>query len=395
MSTMVDTRDGRVISGVGREHLRIHMTSDVGPVRLRRLLDHFGTLDRVRGASMAELQRVEQIGPRLAEALLRSRQDDRVEREIDRANELGVRIVCGEDADYPKSLRGIPDPPICLYVHGSLKPADAVAVAIVGTRRCSHYGVEQSRRFSELLARAGFTVVSGLARGIDGHAHRGALLGAGRTIAVLGNGLASIYPPEHRALADEIAQSGAVISEVAIDAPPDRGHFPARNRVIAGLSLGVIVVEAGANSGALITARLATDYNREVFAVPGRVDEPAMSAGTNRIIRDGEAKLITCLEDILDELGAVGTIMGTSTPIDAAVADRAPDPPIPALPDNERAVYRVVCEGHSDTDAICTATTIGIAGVASALTTLELKGLVRQLPGSRFVPRSKGGGSAQ
>jgi DNA processing protein len=206
-----------VISDVGRKHLRLQLTSDVGPIRVRKLITHFGSLDAVLSASMGELTRVDGIGERIAKSIFRARSDDTVEREIERAAACGLKVVCTEDAGYPKSLLNIPDPPICLYVRGRLEPADGVAVAIVGSRRCSHYGREQAVRFGELLGRAGFTVISGLARGIDGHAHRGALQGGGRTIAVLGNGLPSVYPPEHADLAADIANAGAVVSEIRRD----------------------------------------------------------------------------------------------------------------------------------------------------------------------------------
>ncbi|MFQ5414575.1 MAG: DNA-processing protein DprA [Phycisphaerae bacterium] len=403
---MADTTTIPVISDVGREYLRIHLTADVGPVRLRRLVEHLGSLAAVRDASMAALEAVEGVGPALSERLFESRcgddADARMSREIERAAELGLRIVCAEDDAYPAPLRHIPDPPVCLYVRGALDPADAVAVSIVGTRRCSHYGVEQARRLSGLLAGAGFTVVSGLARGIDGHAHRGALACGGRTVAVLGNGLPAIYPREHGGLADEIAACGAIVSELPLDTAPERGHFPARNRIIAGMTLGVIVVEAGERSGALITARLANEYNREVFAVPGRVDQPGISAGVNRLIRDGGAKLVTCLEDVLDELGAVGDIMAP-TASDASGAADADGPtgaaggadgsggPRVRLTDTERAVFDALRNGCGDPDAVCAATGRAIAAVTATLTTLQLKGVVRQLPGNRFEVRTRGG----
>ncbi len=382
------------ITDVARRHLQLQLTTDVGPIRLRTLTAHFGSVDAVLSASVSQLQGVDGIGPRTAEAIFRSRTSESVDREIERAQAYGLRIVCLEDSDYPQALRHIPDPPICLYIRGRIEPADCVAVAIVGTRRCSHYGREQAIRFGEMLGSAGFTVVSGLARGIDSCAHRGALQGGGRTIAVLGNGLASIYPPEHESLATQIAAAGAVVSEVPVDAQPTPESFPRRNRVIAGLSLGVIVIEAGKRSGALITARLASEYNREVFALPGRVDRPDLTAGVHRLIREGQAKLVTRLEDVLDELGPVGDVMGCNTCPSAPEARAEDIPPAgPKLADDERSVLDAVADGADDADTIVSRTGLPPSRVMSTLTALELKGCVRQLPGHRFVTRSRQKGS--
>ena len=295
-----------------------------------------------------------------------------------------------EDEGYPQPLRNIPDPPICLYVRGRLEPTDSVAVAVVGTRRCSHYGREQAILFGQLLARAGFTVVSGLARGIDSHAHRGALQGGGRTIAVLGNGLGSIYPAEHESLAAEVATVGAVLSEFPVESQPAPENFPRRNRIIAGLALGVMVIEGGKTSGALITAGLASEYNREVFALPGRVDNPQLTAGVHRLIRDGQAKLVTCLEDVLDELGQVGEIMRDDTvPSEQAGKEPAAEAskPVPKLDTEEQAVLDAVTSGVEDADEIVAKTRLQMGQVMSTLTSLQLKGVIRRLPGNRFVRR--------
>lgn len=380
-----------VISDAARRYLRLHLTTDVGPVRLRNLITHFGSIEAAMSASMAELQRVDGVGPRVAKAVFKSRGDDgSVEAEVERAAACNVRILCLEDAEYPQSLRNICDPPTCLYVRGRLKPTDGVAVAIVGTRRCSHYGREQAIRFGEMLGGAGFTVVSGLARGVDGDAHRGAMQAGGRTIAVLGNGLSRIYPAEHEALAAQIENAGAVVSEFAVDVGPEARNFPRRNRIIAGLSLGVVVIEAGRKSGALITARLATEYNREVFALPGRVDQPESTAGVHGLIRDGQAKLITCLDDILDELDQVGEIMRRETQQDAADSNaeaHASAPLAANLSASERAVFDAVGGGAEDVDTVASRAGLDSAGVLSALTSLQIKGLIRQLPGGRFAPR--------
>lgn len=389
-----------VISDVGREYLRLQMTPDLGPIRLGRLLDYFQTPDAILSASQSELQRIEGIGRQVSRSVFRARENgEAVEVEIEKAANCGARILCLADDDYPKSLKHITDPPTCIYVQGELERQDAVAVAIVGTRRCSHYGTEQAVRFGELLAGAGFTVVSGLARGVDGHAHRGALRAGGRTIAVLGNGLGTIYPPEHAELATSIASSGAVVTELAVDVGPEAKNFPGRNRIVIGLSLGVLVIEAGKRSGALITARLASEYNREVFALPGNIDRGDLTAGTNALIRDGGAKLVTCLDDILDELADVGEVMRPEPAVPETAGSKNATPttaPTAAAPDRldrlsqqQKAVHNAIAQGASDGDAICETTDLDAATVGSALTALELASLVQRLPGNRVAIRRR------
>ncbi len=395
---------GAVASDSARKFLQLHLIPDVGPIRTKNLLAHFGSIHTVLQASRAELQRVDQIGPRTAEAICRLRGDEAVAKELELATHHGVRVLCPDDAEFPKLLLRIDDPPVCIYVRGELQPTDAVAIAIVGTRRCSFYGQEQAARFGETLGRAGFTVVSGLARGVDGLAHRGALRAGGRTIAVLGNGLCSIYPPEHASLADEVCAAGAVISESPMETLPDPGNFPRRNRLIAGLTLGTLVIEAGMKSGALITARCAAEYNREVFAIPGRIDRPDLSAGVNALIRDGGAKLVTCLEDILDELKEVGDIMrrpsNTDAPATSAVAptnSAHASAPIEAnaanltrdhqMSDAQRSIVSSVQRGAEDIETICSTTGLDSSVVIAQLTDLQLRGYVRRLPGDRFECR--------
>ncbi len=381
------------ISDVARRHLRLQRAHDVGPIRFRKLREHFGSVDAVLEASRSELQNVDGIGPKTAESIFAARHDPGVDAEIERASACGVRILCQDDADYPLALLKIDDPPICLYVRGVLHPTDSVALAIVGTRRCSNYGREQAERFGGLLARVGFTIVSGLARGVDGAAHRAAVEAAGRTIAVLGNGLAHVYPQEHTELASRIVNSGALISELPIDAAPDTKNFPPRNRIIAGLSLGVLVIEAGKNSGALITARLAADYNREVFAIPGRVDQPELSAGVHALIRDGGGKLVTSLEDILDELPAVGEIMRRGMPSAASdVLDHSSIATGAGLTALEQAVWNAILEGNALADSVCSRVSFDTGKVMATLTALELKGLVRRVPGGRFEARAPADG---
>ena len=383
----MDATASQPTSTVAARYLALQMASDVGPITVRRLLEHFSTLECLLSASPAELAQVEGVGRRRAEAILRARRDPNVAEELARAADEGVRVLCLEDDDYPAPLRHIPDPPICLYVRGKLEAADAVGMAIVGARRCTYYGMEQARRFGAALAGAGFTIVSGLARGIDGYAHEGALAAGGRTLAVLGNGLVRIYPPEHAALSERVIAHGALISELPMDAPPEGKNFPRRNRIIIGLCLGVLIVEAGRRSGALITARLATEYNREVCAVPGRVDSDT-SAGTNAMIRDGQARLVTCLEDVLDELGDVGRIMAPEEADPGRDESAAHGPVAPTLGPGERQVLDALSQEPIGPDHICQTSGVAVSKVAAALTALQMKGLVRQLPGDLYVRRN-------
>ncbi|MBU0617628.1 MAG: DNA-processing protein DprA, partial [Planctomycetes bacterium] len=312
----------------------------------------------------------------------------------------------------PPGLRQIADPPIVLYLKGELRPTDAVAIAVVGTRRCTIYGGEQARRFGELLAGAGFTVVSGLARGIDALAHHGAIEADGRSIAVMGKGLPEIYPPENQALAEKLLENGAWISELPIRTEVRRENFPSRNRIIAGMTLGTLVIEAPQRSGALITARLASEYNREVFALPGRAQDPTFF-GSNDLIRRAYAKLTVCLEDILDELGEVGEKMRSApdAPADApehvaagprtgrevaagaspaaddnrASPDKTTPRRSPKLSETEKRVYEVITYEPIFQDAVLTASQLPPGEVLAAFTTLELKGLIKRLPGQLIV----------
>jgi DNA processing protein len=268
--------------------LRLSLAPGVGPILMRRLEQELGGVAAVCSASAEKLSRVEGIGLKKADMIRRGIDEADVERELGFVEQFGARLVAIDDQEYPSLLRHIPDPPPLLYLRGELDRADAVALAIVGARQCTVYGREQADRLAGLCAQAGLTIVSGGARGIDTAAHRAALRVGGRTIAVLGCGLAHCYPPENGPLFDEVtADRGAVISEMPMQAPPIAENFPRRNRIISGLSLGVLVVEASARSGALITARLATEeHHREVMALPGRVDSSA-SSGCHKIIREG------------------------------------------------------------------------------------------------------------
>jgi len=385
-----------VISNIGRVYLRWALTEGVGPLLFSRLLVQFGDAERALGASASELRQVPGIGEETAGKILRGPAQEVVEREMEEAGRHCVRIICRADPDYPEGLKRIPDAPIVLYVKGELRPTDAIALAVVGSRRCTIYGSEQARRFGELLAGAGFTVVSGLARGIDAFAHHGAVDVGGRSIAVMGRGLTEVYPPENEALAHKILENGAWVTELPMQAAVRAENFPGRNRIIAGMTLGTLVVEAAQRSGALITARLAGEYNREVFAIPGRVQDP-MSLGTNALIRDGAAKLVMCLDDILDELGEVGERLRRGR--DAGADSRCDDDrsestaeshaagPLAALSATESRVYEVLGYDPVLQDVVLRAAELPAGEVLAALTALELKGLIRRLPGNLVVRR--------
>lgn len=371
------TSAATTISEPTRDHLRWMLVSGVGPATFTRLLETFGDAQKALGASAAELSRIKGISPAGADGIARQRDQVDIQVEIDAALEHGVRIIGRPDPEYPAGLRDMPDSPIVLYVKGELRPEDAVAVAIVGTRRCSIYGSEQARRFGELLAGAGFTVVSGLARGIDAFAHHGAVDAGGRSVAVLGSGLSSIYPPENAPLAERLIQNGACITEYPMRLSVRASNFLVRNRIIAGMTLGTLVVEAPARSGALSTARFAREYNREVFALPGRAGD-ATAIGVNGLIRDG-AKLTMTLEDIVSELGDVG----------AALQRRPSQPGASAaqptfdfsLTAEQRRVWEATSTEARSSDQLSSEAELPIGSVLSALTALELRGLVKRLPG--------------
>ncbi len=376
-----------VASCNARKYLRLQGADNVGPVCARKLVDHFGTIDAVFAASLAEIERVDGLGRLRARSVIAARSNDNVDRALARAADSGARIICPQDDEYPKLLNHIPDPPVCLYVRGRLLPEDGLALAIVGSRRCTRYGIEQSERFGAALARAGFTIVSGMARGADGAAHRGAISAGGRTVAVLGCGLGHLYPAEHAELAEQIVQCGALVSELPVDTPPERKNFLPRNRIIVGMSLGVIVTECAKRSGALASARVAGEYNREVFAVPGQISNP-LAHGSNALIRDGQAKLIMGIEDVLDELGDAGRILASEN-LDADSCDGSATATPAKLDDAERAIINVVRDEDTPLERICDESALTPAVVAATLTKLQMKGLIVQRPGNLFARRRK------
>jgi DNA processing protein len=265
-------------------YVTLNLLPKVGPVRVRRLRDTFGSVEGILKARESELLRVEGIGKEVAGNIVRATELVDAAGEIARAKELGLEVLGMEDAQYPDSLREIYDPPLVLYVKGKVPERWARGVAVIGSRLTSHYGNETAKKLSYQLAYAGVTVISGLARGIDTMAHQGALAAKGKTWAVLGCSLDEMYPPENQSLADKIVETGCLLSEFPLGTKPDRQTFPMRNRIVSGLSFGVLVIEAGKESGALITCRQALEQGRQIFAVPGRIDSPH-SKGCHELIK--------------------------------------------------------------------------------------------------------------
>ena len=354
--------------------IALNMVPRLGPVRLRRLLEAFETPQRILLAKSGELRSVDGIGPEIADAISRWEEAVDLGAELARIAEFGARVLTQADPAYPTLLREIHNPPIVLYVWGELLERDRHAISIVGSRKTSHYGLESAKKLSYQLAYAGLTVVSGLARGIDTAAHQGALAAKGRTVAVLGSGLQNLYPPENVALAEKIAASGAVVTEFPMTVAPDRETFPQRNRIVSGWSDGLLVVEAGLKSGALITAGQAADQGRSIFAVPGPIDR-STSAGSNRLIQQG-AKLVMGAADILDDL----QILLPEKPQLQQTPGRAIQ-----FTGNEQAVYDAIAEGETAIDTIIAKSGLPPGTVSSTLLALEMKRLVKQLPGRHFV----------
>ena len=399
--------------------LRLSRARNVGPVTFRKLIRVFGSAEAALAAPRERMLEVPDVSPRMADGIIEARNDPWAFEEAERARQRGVKILTIDDAQYPRALLSTYDPPPVLYVDGTLLPEDALSVAIVGSRHCSHYGREQAERLAIGLARAGFTVVSGLARGIDTAAHQGALtIDRGRTIAVLGNGIGTVYPPENKGLYERIATGGgvhgAILSELPLDTAPSAQHFPGRNRIIAGMTLGTVVVEGSETSGSLITARYAVDMNREVFAVPGSVSSPN-SRGPHRLIKKG-AKLVEDVEDILDELRDIAEPMVRIRQPDARIRTaskstiRGPEKyeaPQPSLLDaqepkdtrpsgtdlralnlnpREQKLFDLLdLNSPRSVDDLIVHSGLQAHEVLATLLVLEVKRLCRQLPGKRFL----------
>jgi DNA processing protein len=357
--------------------LRLSLVPGVGPRIRGRLVERFGSARAALDAPPSELRRVEGVGPKVLENLVAAASSDEAETELAVCRERAVGILPQSHPSYPPLLRQIYDPPGLLFVRGTLQAQDGLAVAIVGTRHPTQYGLRQAARLAESLSRAGLTITSGLARGIDAAAHRGAMAAGGRTVAVLAGGVVKIYPPEHEQLAAEVAARGAVVSEVPSDCTLQGGMFPQRNRIISGLSLGVIVVEAGDRSGALITARHAMEQGREVFAVPGRVEDRS-SHGCHQLIRDG-AKLVQSADDVLEELGPL------FQPAQREDGTAVHHPAELQLNELEQEVLAAIASDPTTIDQVAAATGLPLPQVLSTISVLEMRRLIRRLSGSSVV----------
>ncbi|MEY2599529.1 MAG: DNA-protecting protein DprA [Verrucomicrobiota bacterium] len=360
--------------------LALHLVPNLGPVRIRRLISEFSSAQAVLEREASALQRVPGIGSDLAQAIRSAKSDGGWEAEKQRAAAIGAWLLPENDSRYPQFLKQLPNAPVLLQVLGTLTPADQHALSIVGSRHCTLYGTECAKRFGFQLAYAGLTIVSGLARGIDTAAHLGALAAKGRTIAVIGSGLGDLYPPENRTLAERIAKHGAVVSEFPMDFPPTPQTFPYRNRIVAGWAKGIVVVEAGIKSGALITANLALENGRHVYAIPGPIDRTT-SGGSNRLIQQG-AKLVTSPEDILEDLQELFPIPRSAPPL-GPVSPKGPPAGADASPE-ERLLLSALQSTERGVDELIQTTGLPASQVGAALLSLELKRMVKALPGNWY-----------
>ena len=356
----------------------LNMIDHVGPIRARQLLEHFGEPSAILSASRHQLLHVKGIGDETAESIANWEKGVDLKGELKRISDFGCRIVSQADSEYPELLRQIYDPPLVLYVKGTLTSKDKNSVAIVGSRMTTHYGIESARRLAYQLAYVGVTIVSGGARGIDTAAHQGALTGKGRTVVVLGTGINLVFPPENIELFERIAANGAIITQFPFNRPADKQTFPIRNRIVAGMTLGTLVVEANLTSGALITANFATEYGRQVFAVPGQINSPR-SKGCHDLIKKG-AKLCESAEDILSEFEYLFPATNRPpTPADTGVL------PALELSTNEQQVYDCLDHQELNIDEVIRKSGLPSSAVSVALLSLEMKRLAKQLPGKLFV----------
>ncbi len=354
--------------------IALRLVFGIGNINYKNLINHFGSPKNALQATTEELEQVAGITSRAIESIKHFKPGAEIENEIKRIRHHAVKVVTLKDAAYPVNLKNIYDPPPFLYIKGDIIKSDTNAIAVVGSRVASDYGISATEQISRDLARCGFTIVSGMARGIDSIAHYAALAVNGRTIAVLGSGIDVVYPPENKKLYQTIMEQGAVISEFPMGTEPSAYNFPARNRIISGLSLGVLVVEASLKSGSLITARLALEQGREVFAVPGNVHS-YKSKGTHRLLKEG-AKLVETVQDIQDEIRLRISTVPEDKKDSAAPLD---------MPDDSRSVYQIM--GHEPThiDELIAQTGFASSHIAAILLDLELNGLIKQFPGKRFA----------
>ncbi len=354
-----------------RYWIGFNRVTGIGPAKVRALIDHFGDLGGAWRADAADL-RDAGLDRKSIENLINARRAINLDQEFERVSKAGARVLTWDDAEYPPLLRALPEAPFVLYVKGQLTESDRTwTVAIVGTRKASAYGRQAAETLAADLARSGVTVVSGLALGIDAAAHEAALKAGGRTIGVLACGIDQVYPPSHVKLAARIVEQGALLTETPVGSPPEAGNFPARNRIISGLSLGTIVVEAGETSGALITADRALEQGREVFAVPGNIFARS-SLGTNKLLKEG-ATLITGAQDVLEALNL--QLVAQHTEVRAQVPEDA----------TEAQLFALLSAEPTHIDAIVRESGLPVAQVSSTLALMELKGSVRQVAGMQYV----------
>ena len=358
--------------------IALNLIEHVGPVRARLLLEHFGDAAKILSASKSELLRVRNVGGETADAISNWEKTVDLAGELKRIQEFGCHVLIQSDGDYPEMLRQIYDPPLVLYVKGALTAKDKNAVAMVGSRSTTHYGIETARKLAYQLAYVGVTVVSGGARGIDTAAHQGAMAAKGRTVCVLGTGINIVFPPENKDLFARIAENGAVITQFPFNRNGDRQSFAIRNRIIAGMTLGTVVVEADLHSGALITSNFATEYGRQVFAVPGRIDSPR-SKGCHDLIKKG-AKLCEGAEDILSEFEYL--FPGSNRP--PSPGDTGVLPAL-ELSANEQKVFDALDGEERSIDEVIRKSGLPSSAVSVALLSLEMKHVIKQLPGKLFV----------
>lgn len=378
------------ISNRMRDWVALNMTPGIGPRAAAKLLERFGSAEAVYRATRAELEKVRLL-PEAVDSIIARDTYDRAEAEVEAVRKLGGDILILDDGVYPALLREIYDPPIALYVKGNWAEClDQPCVAIVGSRKCSTYGQNAASMLARDLARRGVTIVSGFARGIDAAAHRGAIEGGGRTIAVIGTGIDQVYPRDHKKLAEEVLKAnGAIVSQFPLTTPPVSENFPYRNRIISGLSLGVIVVEAAENSGSLITARLAIEQNREVFAVPGNITS-RNSFGTNYLIKGAGAKLIQQWQDVAAELPPQIAAKLLPPPLVDKKKERSLADQLALVPQGlsgfEQSVFKLLsADNPAHIDLLVNKSRLSISDLTATLLTLEMRDLVRALPGKCFV----------
>ncbi len=356
--------------------IALNLIPGLGKTLFKRLLDFFGSAEKIFRAKEKELRQVEGIGERLAGEILKFDPVKEVEKEKKLVSNNGARVLISTEDEYPENLKNIYDPPPVLYMQGEFQESDKAAIAIVGTRIPSNYGKLAAAKIATGLAEKGITVVSGMARGIDSIAHKSSLDCGGRTIAVFGNGLNVVYPPENIRLRNHIKERGTIVSEFPMARKPDRGNFPARNRIISGLTLGTVVIEADEKSGALITTSFALDQGRDIFAVPGNINSPK-SKGPNLLIKKG-AKLVEKAEDIIEEIPLY--IKNSLIREEEKASPKKKE-----FSEEERSILAAIEPEASHIDSIIEQSRLSPGKVSALLLSLELNGAVKQLPGKMFV----------